>query len=330
MGLPLVSVVIPTCGRPQYLQRAVESALACAGSNVEVIVVPNGPDESWKNTLSEFSKNRQVQVIPIEILHANAARNHGLNLAQGKYIRFLDDDDYLLPAAAQQVETIEHAGAEICSGLIANIDEDGTPLGQLGFPDSRDFLCAAVSVTGFTLPTGNLFKRDALKGCLWDINVHRAQDYAWMLDLAGAREWRWIHHNKQVGVWFQHKLTRTSSTKSLMDRELVIVKRLLGLYDRIARDEQDTTERRKSIAEALWRYIQLGFPYHPIYWSRIAHQANFINPESAPPDTFYRSWPIRLINPIITQWLLFPIRRITRIMRDTKYRWLGNDYRRRL
>jgi glycosyltransferase involved in cell wall biosynthesis len=95
---PLVSVIIPTIGRPQYLPRAINSALTGIESkDVEVIVVPNGPDNSWQETLQPYHNNQSVRVIRIMEANANIARNAGLDEARGEFVRFLDDDDYLIP-----------------------------------------------------------------------------------------------------------------------------------------------------------------------------------------------------------------------------------------
>ena len=97
LATPLLSIIIPTYNRPQFIRRAVESALRSEpNGDVEIIIVPNGGDDTWKKSLADFLHNPKILVSPIEKGHANAARNHGLKLAKGKYIRFLDDDDFLL------------------------------------------------------------------------------------------------------------------------------------------------------------------------------------------------------------------------------------------
>src|SRR5690606_29211610 len=173
-----------------------------------------GPDESWRRVAEQFKDAENVRFLPIATAHANAARNYGLLNAKGSYVRFLDDDDYLFPSAAHiQVEYLEKTGADVCSGLVLNVDHDETPLGTLGFPDTGDFVCAALSVSGFTLTTGNLFRRECLQGAHWNTSVNRAQDNVWMLDLAGLREWNWVHVGEHVGVWYQHAGTRTSTVR---------------------------------------------------------------------------------------------------------------------
>ena len=104
---PIISVVIPTFRRPALLNYAISSALTAApDGDVEVIAVPNGPDDSWKSVAQTFADDGRVKWYELAIGNACGARNYGLTKAQGKYVRFLDDDDYLYPAAAEQLMII--------------------------------------------------------------------------------------------------------------------------------------------------------------------------------------------------------------------------------
>ena len=85
MTAPLLSVIIPTHNRPQYLPRAVESALQAApNGNVEVIVVPNGGDETWKISLATLLKDKRIIVSPIE--KGMLMRHVTVEMKHGKYL----------------------------------------------------------------------------------------------------------------------------------------------------------------------------------------------------------------------------------------------------
>ncbi|MGB4846140.1 MAG: glycosyltransferase family 2 protein, partial [Ferruginibacter sp.] len=236
MATPLISVVIPTANRPQYLPRAIESALAgMTPGEVEVIVVPNGLDESWRSVAENYRHHLSVIWLPTQIAHANVARNIGLVQARGKFIRFLDDDDFIYPtAASEQIDLLEKTGDELCSGLVMNLDDHSEQLGTLGFPDTKDFVCAALSVSGFTLPVGNVFLRNTLRAARWDESVNRAQDNVWMVQLAAIKEWKWVHLEKHVGVWFQHPGQRVSTVSTASDRPNNIIDAITGLHRRLS------------------------------------------------------------------------------------------------
>ncbi len=104
----LVTVVIPTYGRPDYLPRAVESALNQTYTNIEVIVVDDNGDggahrAETEAVISCFMHDNRVKYIKHEKnKNGSAARNTGLKAASGTFIGFLDDDDELLPTKIEK------------------------------------------------------------------------------------------------------------------------------------------------------------------------------------------------------------------------------------
>lgn len=334
MSDPMLTVVIPTFRRPEFLPRAVRSALDCLGENIEVIVVPNGGDDSWSRSLRPFESDHRVRIEPIQPGNVNMARNHGLRLARGKYLRFLDDDDYLLPAAGEQVGRLESERAEICSGRLASVDQNGINHGLLGFPETGDFVCAAVSHTGFRLLTANVYLKWSLEDFQWDVDVDKAEDYVWMIDLAASREWRWIHVDAPVGVWFQHNRhrrgLRTALRAPMNQREETVISHLLGLHSCLIAKKRDNPQRNAAIASALWHYAHRGFPYRPFYWFHIARKALEISPDSRP-DTFaYQRGVLRQLSPLVAECALWPVRRLTRFYRDIVRAAFDKDYVRKL
>lgn len=331
LSTPLLSVVIPTHKRPKFLSQAIESALQAApDGDVQVIVVPNGQDESWKNVANTFSKENNIQWLPIAQANGNLARNIGLKAARGEYVRFLDDDDYLLKGAAEQIILLDNKGANFCSGKINSVDVNGDFLGEVSQPETDDFCCAAFKVSGFTLPVGNVYRRSCLQGLTWDPNIKRRQDNAWMIDLALAKEWNWKFLDQPVGAWVQHPEERVSAITRLNEKLEPIIARLLAAPDILKNNGRLNLERRSAIAQAIWDYAHLGFPQHPVYWSKIIRRALEIDPGSRPKDYLYTHGFLRNFHPIFSQWLLLLPRWLLRIVREISMIQKGHDYRRRL
>jgi glycosyltransferase involved in cell wall biosynthesis len=91
------STIIPTVGRPT-LSRAVESVLnqAFAGDDYEVIVVN---DSGQPLPAADWQRSERVQIIATNRHNRSVARNAGAAIARGRYLHFLDDDDWMLPGA---------------------------------------------------------------------------------------------------------------------------------------------------------------------------------------------------------------------------------------
>ena len=94
---PLVSVVIPTRGRPQMVARAVVSALNQTEWQIEVIVVIDGPDTETESELDQIEDGRLVRVSLDRGVGGAEARNVGIQAARGRWVALLDDDDEWLP-----------------------------------------------------------------------------------------------------------------------------------------------------------------------------------------------------------------------------------------
>lgn len=100
---PLVSVVIPTYGRPFFLKRCVNSVLSQTYSNLEIIVVDdNNPNtaerEETQSAMLEYADNPIVKYIKHERnKNGSAARNTGWKASSGSFITFIDDDDEMRP-----------------------------------------------------------------------------------------------------------------------------------------------------------------------------------------------------------------------------------------
>lgn len=90
---PLITVIIPSYERSDYLQRAVESALTQQGVSTEILIIDDHSSTPVTDRHSFPQDN--VEVIRHELNKGvSAARNTGIAEANGEYIAFLDDDDY--------------------------------------------------------------------------------------------------------------------------------------------------------------------------------------------------------------------------------------------
>lgn len=93
---PLVSIIIRTCGRPNILRTALESVRKQTYNNIEVILVEDGKNVS-EPLLKEFPEMNIHYYAMGQRCGRTATGNRGFEMANGKYLNFLDDDDILLP-----------------------------------------------------------------------------------------------------------------------------------------------------------------------------------------------------------------------------------------
>jgi glycosyltransferase involved in cell wall biosynthesis len=100
---PLVSVIIPTYNRREYLSRAIDSVLGQTYPGFELLVVDDGSTDETPDLLKAYG--RDIRVIRQANSGVSSARNAGIRAAGGELIALLDSDDSWLPEKlAHQVD----------------------------------------------------------------------------------------------------------------------------------------------------------------------------------------------------------------------------------
>ena len=93
---PVVSVLVPTFNRPQYLSKALASVLQQSYRNLQLIVINDG-GEDVSDIVNSFHDPRLVFINRKENRGKPYSLNEALNRADGKYVAYLDDDDIYYP-----------------------------------------------------------------------------------------------------------------------------------------------------------------------------------------------------------------------------------------
>ena len=91
-----VSVIVPVYNVEKYLKRNIESLLKQKYSNFEIIYVDDGSTDNCLDLLKEYKlKDDRIKIIHTKNYGVSHARNTGMNHATGRYITFVDGDDYV-------------------------------------------------------------------------------------------------------------------------------------------------------------------------------------------------------------------------------------------
>jgi glycosyltransferase involved in cell wall biosynthesis len=93
---PLVSIILPTYNRANFLKRSIESALSQTFQDFELIIIDDGSTDSTYEILQNFGDSR-IDFLTTEHKGVSAARNLGLLEASGEFVTFLDSDDQFFP-----------------------------------------------------------------------------------------------------------------------------------------------------------------------------------------------------------------------------------------
>lgn len=115
----MVSVIIPTYNFGRYIGQCIRSIQDQSHQNVEIIVVNDGSTDESEQIINEIART-DSRVRPIHKCNdgVSVARNAGLAVATGKYVVFVDGDDYLAEDAIEYyVGLIERSGYEFALSL---------------------------------------------------------------------------------------------------------------------------------------------------------------------------------------------------------------------
>lgn len=181
----LLSVIVPVYKVEPYLRRCIDSILGQTYKNLQVILVDDGSPDQCGAICDEYTeKDSRVIAVHQENEGLSGARNNGLLFAKGKYIAFVDSDDWLAPAMYETlVEMIEknHLDMARCSVIGSDgIHEDpilprnhmenrlitGTDVFELYF---TEFLCKVV--------WNAVYRRDIVMGIDSPEGCHSQDNY---------------------------------------------------------------------------------------------------------------------------------------------------------
>lgn len=110
MSAPFFSLVVPVFNVAAYLPACLDSLAALDPPADEIIIIDDGSTDTCPHILTEYRQRLpQMHVVRQENAGLSAARNAGLALASGKYLAFLDSDDFVSPDAyAKALQLAEH------------------------------------------------------------------------------------------------------------------------------------------------------------------------------------------------------------------------------
>lgn len=132
---PLISVIIPVYNVAKYLKECVESVLTQTFEDFEILLVDDGSTDNSGEICDEFSlENKKIKALHKKNGGLSSARNYGMLHSTGKYIIFLDSDDYWMDKdiLSLLIEKAESENLDVVRGEFVNVDAKGK---QLFTPD---------------------------------------------------------------------------------------------------------------------------------------------------------------------------------------------------
>lgn len=118
---PILSVVIPVYNVESYLSACLKSVAEQTLTDLEMIVVDDGSTDSSSTIIAQWAaRDARIRVVTVPNSGLGAARNAGAKLARGRYLAFVDGDDFLpRDTYAKSISLLEASGSDFACGQIA-------------------------------------------------------------------------------------------------------------------------------------------------------------------------------------------------------------------
>lgn len=127
-----ISVIVPVYNVETYLEKCINTLLALKGESYEIILVDDGSKDQSGALCDKYARlvPEKVRVIHQQNMGLSSARNTGIEAAKGKYITFVDSDDWVEPGFLDILYgNIIHTGADLsCCGIIYDSTEGQIPI----------------------------------------------------------------------------------------------------------------------------------------------------------------------------------------------------------
>ena len=241
--LPLVSVIIATYNRPDFLKRAIGSAFNQTYDNIEVVVIDGSPgdetEESIKPLLTDprlrYIHQKEAQFGQEKERNAAAARNKGIKISKGKYIAILDDDDFWCEPKKieKQIKFLEeHPNYVLVGGGAIAIDEEGKEYYRV-LPPGKDEEIRKLMLSDCLFPHGTVvFKKDAWENAgEYDENLNHSEDWDLWMRMGGLG--KFYNFRDYFLYYFQSRQIRgirCYSRREQMKLNLTIMKKYRNDY----------------------------------------------------------------------------------------------------
>lgn len=279
----MISVIIPTYNRANYLSEAIDSVLAQTYKNYEIIVVDDGSTDNTRKVLEKYSN--KIRYIYQENKGPSAARNNGIKNAKGELIAFLDSDDAWLPEKLERQLELFRKNDEL--GLVSSAyyscDEYfnlPTLVREKDLSTKRKILPKLFVKNLFATPTivvkkkcftrVGLFNENYKFGEDWDMWIRIALDYEVHYVLEPLCKCR--RHNdsitygmnpKNLEDWKNIIELNRKRAKNLYERIISIRKSIAWFYLNVAsscRDKEDIGGEKKYLVKSIvaWPFQRYG------------------------------------------------------------------------
>ncbi len=254
----MVSVIVPVYRVEDYLDKCIESIIGQVYSNLEIILVNDGSPDNCGEICDDYAKkDKRIKVVHKKNGGLSDARNYGIEVATGKYILFVDSDDWVeLDTAGYLVDLALINSSDIVTVTYAPVYEGSLPTPDSGTYrvrnlDPAEALSDALYGSDSTLHAwGKLYKRSLFKNVRFPVGrLYEDAGTTYKL-IAKSKKVTVSSAKKYYYLQRQGSITKSGFYPQMMD-SLYFAREMLGFVEK---------NQRKSLS-AVRSYVFMSAVY---------------------------------------------------------------------
>jgi len=166
--MPLISIILPLYNGGEFIEKTLLSIGQQSFNNAELIIIDDGSTDNSIEIIKNVSSNssslilKNLKIISQKNSGVASARNHGINMAEGEWLSFIDQDDIWFPGKLEkQIEIVEKTNASFCYTAFSRFYADGREVTKKnGSSDRKESLRLLASGKLFIPPSVALVKKE--------------------------------------------------------------------------------------------------------------------------------------------------------------------------
>lgn len=208
---PIISVAMPVYNGASHLTEAIDSILAQTVTDFELIIIDDGSTDDSLSILREYEqRDQRIRLVSRENRNLATTLNDIIELARGKWIARMDQDDIaLVNRFALQLQELDASGTDICGGWVKLFGTADQRVMQYPASDAA-IKAEMLFASPFAHPTV-MMRAELAKAMSYDKAWEKCEDYD-LWERAANAGWR-MSNVQQVLLWYrQHPSQITTNT----------------------------------------------------------------------------------------------------------------------
>lgn len=255
---PLISIIVPVYNVEQYLQRCLESIINQTYKNLEIILVDDGSPDNCPQICDDYAaKDNRITVIHKKNGGLSDARNAGLDICKGKFISFVDSDDWIDKNYVKVLfDLLTETNTDIAIGNFFKTDgskESPTfPIQHKTLNPTEAIICCTHGNTpAFAISCSKLYKKELFDNLRFPVGKYHEDEFTTYLLFYKSSS---IAYTSQVLYYYYSRETSITSSQHPYDALEAFEQRYLFF-----KEKKETELLPHLLPPLCWNYLYCSF-----------------------------------------------------------------------